>query len=118
MQYLQILDKADVTNLKEKVKVQTKFPDGYVLNSVYPAGYHIITLILESPEFEDFIKPLDEKFLENCDCSNKEEILMYLKNAIIDVADESTDQKDWMKAIDGFNSCDDIPEDQDFDDED
>jgi hypothetical protein len=34
------------------------------------------------------------------------------------VADESTDQKDWMKAIDGFNSCDDIPEDQDFDDED
>ena len=106
--YLQMLDAANISDLSQKVKVQTKFPDGYVLDRVMEAVYHLINLILDSDDFKKITKRFDDEFLENCDCPNKDQILILLKQIIIDIGCDSIEKSDWMEIANGFQTCEDI----------
>jgi len=110
MKYLHLLDKASVTNLKEKVNIKLKFSTGKTYEDKRFASEYILETLLFSEEFEDEIAPLDEKFLKDCPCNNKEEYLDYLKYSIADIGWESIDIKDWMKIAEKFDSCESVAE--------
>ena len=63
--YLDLLDKSGIKNLDEKVKVITKFPDGYVLKNTYKAGHHFIEYLFENSDFKKDIEPLIQKIISN-----------------------------------------------------
>ena len=104
--YLDLLDKSGIKNLDEKVKVITKFPDGYVLKNTYKAGHHFIEYLFENSDFKKDIEKLDEMFLNNCRCENKEEVLDHLKYILMECGSESISLKDWNKALKNFKTCD------------
>jgi len=103
--YLDLLDKSGIKNLDEKVKVITKFPDGYVLKNTYKAGHHFIEYLFEGPDFRKDIEKLDEMFLNNCRCENKEEILDWLKHYLIEEGSKTVSFKDWEKSLKDFKTC-------------
>lgn len=111
--YLDALDKAGVNNLHRKIKVKTKFPDGYVLESTYQAGEHIIESLFESDEFSREIKELDDMFLNSCECENKNIALNFLKIILKDVGSDSLDMNDWLEAIKNFSNCEEFLEEND-----
>ena len=108
MLYLDALHKAGVNDVNEKIKVSTKFDDGYVLNSVFKAGHHIIESIFESEEFKATIDEFDKMFLENCPCPNKINILHTLKSILIEIGGESADQEEWVSELEKIQACEDF----------
>jgi hypothetical protein len=103
--YLDLLDKSGIKNLDEKVKVITKFPDGHVLKNTYKAGHHFIEYLFEGPDFRKDIEKLDEMFLNNCRCENKEDILDWLKHYLIEEGSKTVSFKDWEKSLKDFKTC-------------
>ena len=108
--YLDALHEAGVDDIAQKVTVNTKFPDGYILVSSYPAGHHIIEALFESYEFKEKIEQLDKMFLENCSCAKPKRVLEKLKEAIMEVGSESIDQEEWNDHIKVFHDCKNIDE--------
>jgi hypothetical protein len=111
--YLNLLDKSGIKNLDEKIKVSTKFPDGYVLTNTYKAGYHFIEYLFEGPDFRKDIEKLDEMFLDNCRCENKEHILEWLKYYLTEEGSETISFKEWEKSLKDFNTCESFDHDLD-----
>ncbi len=101
--FLDILDQSGIDNLDQKIKVTTKFDDGYMLTSVFTAGAHFIDVIFASEDYEKEISKLDETFLKNCPSPNKEDILEKLKHVIAEIASETIDKEEWIKEINELN---------------
>lgn len=108
--FLDALDKAGIENLKKKIKVKTKFADGYVLESTFLAGQHMIETLFESEEYAKEIKELDQNFLNACECPQKEAVLHLLKAVLSEVGSESIDPKDWSEAVQHFTDCEEFAE--------
>ena len=111
--YLNLLDKSGIKNLDEKIKVSTKFPDGYVFTNTYKAGHHFIEYLFEGPDFRKDIEKLDEMFLDNCRCGNKEDILEWLKHYLTEEGSETISFKEWEKSLKDFNTCESFDHDLD-----
>lgn len=113
--YLDAMHNAGVNDVAQMVSVRTRFPDGHVHESSYPAGHHIIEAIFESQEFKDQVEKLDKMFLENCSCAKPKRVLGKLKEAIMEVGCESIDQEEWTEHLSKFHDCQHIDEIVEFD---
>jgi hypothetical protein len=97
--YLNLLDKAGVKNLDEKIKVTTKFPDGYVMTDTFKAGHHLIEYLFDSDTTQNQIQKLDNEFLKNCSSSKKEELLEKIKHVISEEGSENLNLNNWLDVV-------------------
>jgi hypothetical protein len=112
--YLDLLNDAGVDNLTEKVKVKSEFGDGKVMETIVEAGEHLIEILLFSDHFKTEIQELDDTLVESCQCQNREGVLHKIKAIIADVGSESIELKDWIKAVNGLDGCEDFDAEEDF----
>ncbi len=110
--YLDVLEDCGVNNLDEKIEVKTKFQDGYTLKHTYEAGYYLINLLLDSDEYKRAVSKLDERFLDECECPNKEQVLNYLKAIIADVGSETIEKEKWDSISEYFTDCPELSSDE------
>ncbi len=103
--YLDVLEDCGVNDLDEKIEVKTKFQDGYTLKHTYEAGYYLINLLLDSDEYKKAIQNLDSRFLDECECPNKEQVLNYLKAIIAEVGSETIKKEEWDEISNYFENC-------------
>jgi hypothetical protein len=104
--YLDVLEKSGIKNLDQKINVKTKFPDGHIMTDTFKAGHHFIEHVFFSEETQKELEKLDDTFLKNCKCKDKEELLEHLKYVIQEVGSEDLNIKSWLDATKNFNSCD------------
>ena len=103
--FLDILDQSGIDNLDEKIKVTSKFEDGYILTSLFRAGEHFIDVIFSSTDYEKEISKLDKMFLDNYNSQNeedkedKEDTLEKIKHIISEIAPETIDKEEWLKEL-------------------
>jgi len=113
--YLNSLNKAGIDNLDQEITVTTKFPDGYEMHNTFKAGEHLMEALFDSEETKSEIQKLDQTFLENCQCPNKEDILNKLKFVLIEIGSQSVSQEEWTKELGAFGDCSDFEEvEEDF----
>jgi hypothetical protein len=103
--YVNLLKESGVKNLDEKITVSTKFPDGHVMEQKYKAGHHFIMYLFDSQDLAEDIKKLDEHFLANCPCEDKEEVLIHLKHMLTECGSESISEEDWKECLKDFKTC-------------
>ena len=111
--YLDSLKKSGITNLDETIKVTSKLQDGYILKNTFRAGDHMIEALFHSQDYSRDIKKLDDTFLDNCQCPNKEEVLHKLKFVLIEIGSESIGQDEWLKELGAFSDCNNFPTEND-----
>lgn len=103
--YVDALDKAGIENLDQKIKVTTKFDDGYVLTNVFNAGHHIIDVVFDSEDYSKNLENLDKTFLQKCTCPDKEDLLEKIKHIIAEIGSETIDKQEWLKELDHLKTC-------------
>jgi uncharacterized protein YerC len=97
--FLNVLEDHNISNLNERIKVKKMLPSGRKFIDTHDAGWYFVNLMLESSQYKEKIKELDNMFLEHCDKENKEECLEMIKHVFMEMASESLDKNKIIETI-------------------
>ena len=108
--YMDLIEEHGGSDADSVVDVQATYK-GRKYKKTTVAGWWFVRQLLFYTDKENFpepIKKLDSIFIQNCECSNPQDILDYLSLKIMAIGQSVSDLNEWIEYIGDFSDCSEI----------